>query len=117
MRLHVPALLCFLGFGPANGLAEEKQPDHTSRVPQYTFADTLEEQEEQLKTNPLLLRMSESRKKLAGDPFRPIYHDVNPEGALNDPNGLCFWQGRWHLFYQWIPPEDPRPHWSARRER
>ena len=29
---------------------EEKEPDYTSRVPKYTFADTLEEQEAQLKT-------------------------------------------------------------------
>lgn len=31
---------------------------------------------------------------------------------MNDPNGLCFWQGRWHLFYQGYPPEDPRVHWG-----
>ena len=31
---------------------------------------------------------------------------------LNDPNGLCFWRGRWHLFYQAYPPEDPRQHWG-----
>jgi beta-fructofuranosidase len=37
---------------------------------------------------------------------------VNPEGRLNDPNGLCYWQGRWHLFYQAYPPEDPRQHWG-----
>ena len=92
--------------------AAEKQPDFTSKVPQYTFADTLEEQEAQLKTNPLLLRMIESRKKQAGEPHRPIYHYVNPEGRLNDPNGLCFWRGRWHMFYQAYPPEDPRQHWG-----
>jgi beta-fructofuranosidase len=93
-------------------LAEEKQPDYTSKVPQYAFAETLPEQEAQLKTNPLLLRLIESRRKQAGDPFRPIYHYVNPEGRLNDPNGLCFWQDRWHLFYQAYPPEDPRQHWG-----
>jgi beta-fructofuranosidase len=49
---------------------------------------------------------------MAGDPYRPIYHYVNPEGRLNDPNGLCFWKGRWHLFYQAYPPEDPRQHWG-----
>jgi sucrose-6-phosphate hydrolase SacC (GH32 family) len=41
----------------------------------------------------------------ADDPYRPIYHYVNPEGRLNDPNGLCRWQGRWHLFFQAYPPE------------
>ena len=46
-------------------------PDYTSRVPHYTFADTLEAQEEQLKTNPLMLRLIESRKGYAGDPHRP----------------------------------------------
>jgi beta-fructofuranosidase len=59
-----------------------------------------------------LLRFKESREKLSNDPYRPIYHYVNPEGRLNDPNGLCFWQGRWHLFYQAYPPEDPRQHWG-----
>ena len=31
---------------------------------------------------------------------------------LNDPNGLCYWQGRWHLFHQGYPPEDTRQHWG-----
>jgi len=92
--------------------ALKEEPDYTSRVPKYTFANTLQEQEVQLKTNPLVLRFIESRKKMAGDPYRPIYHYVNPENRLNDPNGLCFWKGRWHLFYQAYPPEDPRQHWG-----
>jgi beta-fructofuranosidase len=92
--------------------AAEKRTDFTSKVPQYTFAETLDEQEAQLKTNPLLLRMIESREQQAGEPHRPIYHYVNPEGRLNDPNGLCFWQGRWHMFYQAYPPEDTRQHWG-----
>ena len=86
--------------------------DRTSLVPQYTFGKTLEEQETQLKTNPYMQRLEASRQAMAGDPYRPIYHYVNPEGRLNDPNGLCFWQGRWHLFYQAYPPEDSRQHWG-----
>ena len=39
------------------GFARAVSLDRTSRVPQYTFAETLEQQEIQLKTNPLLLRM------------------------------------------------------------
>ena len=88
------------------------QSDHTSAVAQYSFGDTLAEQEAQLRTNPLLQRFRTTRQAKAGDPVRPIYHFCNPDGRLNDPNGLCFWQGRWHLFYQAFPPEDSRPHWA-----
>ncbi|HJZ39815.1 MAG TPA: glycoside hydrolase family 32 protein [Bacteroidales bacterium] len=87
-------------------------PDYTSKVPKYTFGNTLQEQEAQLKANPLLQRMNESRGKLSVDKHRPIYHYINPEGNLNDPNGLCYWQGNWHLFYQAYPPEDTRQHWG-----
>ena len=77
--------------------------DYTSRVPYYTFAETLEAQEAELETNPLMQRLNAYRKTYEGDPHRPIYHYINPEAMLNDPNGLCFWQGRWHLFYQAYP--------------
>ncbi len=93
-------------------MATPETPDYVSRVPHYTFAETLEEQEAQLKENPLMKRLLDSRKRYEGDPYRPVYHYVNPENTLNDPNGLCFWQGRWHLFYQAYPPEDPRQHWG-----
>ena len=85
---------------------------YTSKVPQYKFGNTINEQEAQLKTNPLVLRFAASRKKMKDDRYRPVYHYVNPEGNLNDPNGLCFWKGNWHLFYQAYPPEDPRQHWG-----
>ncbi|MDP7639599.1 MAG: glycoside hydrolase family 32 protein [Candidatus Hydrogenedentes bacterium] len=94
------------------GGAGEEAPDNTSRAPKYTFGDTLEEQEAELKTNPLMLRFAESRKSRDGDKYRPTYHFTSPESGHNDPNGLSFWQGRWHLFYQGYPPEDPRQHWG-----
>ncbi len=93
-------------------MAAEEPPDYTSRVPRFTFAETLEEQEAQLATNPLMERFAASGRRLAADPHRPCFHYVNPENTLNDPNGLCFWQGRWHLFYQAYPPEDDRQHWG-----
>ncbi|MCE7985393.1 MAG: glycosyl hydrolase family 32 domain protein [Caldilinea sp. CFX5] len=86
--------------------------DYTSRVPFYRFPETLEAQEAALATNPLMQRLIAYRQRYVDDPHRPIYHYVNPENTLNDPNGLCFWQGRWHLFYQAYPPEDPRQHWG-----
>ncbi len=85
---------------------------YESLVPKYTFSSTLAEQEKELADNPLLVRFAESRKTLLQDPHYPRYHFCSPENRLNDPNGLCFWQGRWHLFYQGYPPEDPRQHWG-----
>jgi beta-fructofuranosidase len=90
-----------------------KEIDYTSRVVRREqYAETLDEQEKQLRDDPQVLRFAESRKAMAGDRHRPIYHYVNPLANLNDPNGLCFWQGRWHLFYQAYPPEDTRQHWG-----
>ena len=93
-------------------MTEDTQPAYTSLVPEYEFAHTLEAQQAQLEKNPLMLRFAESRSRLAADPYRPIYHFVSPESTMNDPNGLCFWNDRWHLFYQGYPPEDPRQHWG-----
>ena len=45
--------------------------DYTSKVPYYTFPDTLAEQEEALATNPLMQRLLEARRSYAGDPHRP----------------------------------------------
>ena len=87
-------------------------PDYTSKVPKYNFSGNLQEQQRELSDNPIILRMAQSRLSMMDDPYRPSYHYVNPEGILNDPNGLCYWQNNWHLFYQGYPPEDPRQHWG-----
>ncbi|MBN2451867.1 MAG: glycoside hydrolase family 32 protein, partial [Lentisphaeria bacterium] len=90
----------------------DRGPDYTSRVPRRSYADTLAAQEAQLRDDPMLARFAASRARLQEDPQRPVYHFVSPESSMNDPNGLCFWQDRWHLFYQAYPPEDTRQHWG-----
>ncbi|WP_227396344.1 glycoside hydrolase family 32 protein [Jeotgalibacillus aurantiacus] len=41
--------------------------------------------------------------KSAYDLWKPVYH-IHPQyGLLNDPNGLAWFKGRYHVFYQWYP--------------
>ena len=76
------------------------------------YASTLEQQLKALETDEYLLRFTESRERLAADPYRPLYHFSPPENVMNDPNGLCQWQGKYHLFYQFRPEGLDRVHWG-----
>ena len=35
--------------------------------------------------------------------FRPAYHHTPLYGWMNDPNGMFYKDGKWHLYYQWNP--------------
>lgn len=35
--------------------------------------------------------------------WRQTFHIQPVSGLLNDPNGFCFYEGEYHLFYQWHP--------------
>lgn len=42
-------------------------------------------------------------KKQYNSPIREQYHFVPWKNWMNDPNGLCWYQGRYHMFYQFNP--------------
>jgi beta-fructofuranosidase len=76
------------------------------------YPDLLEDQLKVLESDASVSALRESRKSLAADPFRPLYHFSSPGGVMNDPNGLCRWRGRWHLFYQFRPQAQDCVHWG-----
>lgn len=71
-----------------------------------------ESQLDAISSDERLFRNREQRRRQAVDPDRPLYHFSPPEGLMNDPNGICQWGGRFHLFYQLYPPGMNRVHWG-----
>lgn len=50
----------------------------------------------------------------SNDPFRPRFHFTAAANWINDPNGVCFHDGRYHLYYQHNPykPTWGPSHWG-----
>ncbi|MEL3970825.1 sucrose-6-phosphate hydrolase [Rossellomorea oryzaecorticis] len=60
--------------------------------PKYrTILDAKENEPEQL------------QEKSASSTWKPAYHIHPGYGLLNDPNGLAYFNGEFHVFYQWYP--------------
>jgi len=97
---------------PALAAEDAKRSKNWSPIERFTITGTLEEQEAQLKDNPMLKRFAEWRKERLRDRHTPRYHFSSPECRLNDPNGLSFWNGKWHMFYQAFPPKFAWIHWG-----
>lgn len=53
--------------------------------------------------------IKKSIEGIEDDPHRPMFHACPPINWMNDPNGLIFFQGEFHLFYQHNPYN---PYWS-----
>ncbi|MBQ7372232.1 MAG: glycoside hydrolase family 32 protein [Blautia sp.] len=54
-------------------------------------------------------RYEEATEKLLETELRPDFHLAARVGWLNDPNGFSWYQGKYHLFYQYYPYA---PYWG-----
>jgi len=49
------------------------------------------------------IRLSDVFDTVNREKWRPIYHHTPAYGWMNDPNGLFYKDGLYHLYYQWNP--------------
>lgn len=56
----------------------------------------------------------EEKNSAKGTKFYPKFHLAAPFGWINDPNGFCYFNGEYHMFYQYHPhsPEWGPMHWG-----
>ncbi|MBP3334079.1 MAG: glycoside hydrolase family 32 protein [Clostridia bacterium] len=86
--------------------------ENKSKLPFIIWPETEDEQKIALENSEQLAEFREYRKKIRNHPYTPYYHFCSPNGNLNDPNGICYYNGKYHMFYQQYPPIDPRQHWG-----
>lgn len=47
------------------------------------------------------------RPQYYAERYRPQFHFTSQKNWLNDPNGLVYYEGVYHLFFQYMPPHRP----------
>ena len=61
-----------------------------------------------------MLREARKTEEIMGKQFRsedkPAFHLTPKTGWMNDPNGFCFYNGKYHMFYQYNPYSS---HWDT----
>lgn len=81
-----------------------------------------------IQTDPLLLRTWNTATEQESiqlhqlsqqDPWKPRFH-IHPQfGLINDPNGLAYYNGEYHAFYQWFPFDAAHgmKHWAHAKSK
>lgn len=51
--------------------------------------------------------ISEGKPEYYSEEYRPQFHFTAQKNWINDPNGLVWYNGEWHMFFQYMPPHRP----------
>ncbi|MCM1320154.1 MAG: DUF4980 domain-containing protein [Muribaculaceae bacterium] len=49
------------------------------------------------------IKLADSYDTTNREKYRPVYHHTPSYGWMNDPNGMFYKDGVWHLYFQWNP--------------
>ncbi|MCE5198315.1 MAG: glycoside hydrolase family 32 protein [Armatimonadota bacterium] len=97
-RLHKAVMLLCLSAALLAVTSYVNSSTASSEVKMESYADIIK----QMMANP----------NRYTEPYRDQYHFTPIEGWMNDPNGLVFFGGKWHMFYQHRHPLAPAMSWG-----
>lgn len=65
------------------------------------------------------IQLKESAAVVSDQRYRLNYHLMPPSGWMNDPNGVVYYQGEYHVFYQHYPyaPIQGAMHWGHAKSK
>ena len=85
----------------------------TNLPPKLSYNPSESKQWASIENDPQIEFFKSARADHSNDPFRPLFHLSPPNHVMNDPNGLCQWNGLFHIFYQYRPNSpDDAVHWG-----
>ena len=87
---------------------DAKLDSHSPEMTQYIDVSRFFGEELSIETEPridfsLHFADTDEDPEIYHEKYRPIAHFTAKRGWINDPNGLCLYRGRYHLFFQHNP--------------
>jgi sucrose-6-phosphate hydrolase SacC (GH32 family) len=93
-------------YGYSNGTADQVGSKFTGLIDHVVIWDRFVTDSE-VKAVSGVSALKDGRPEYYKEKYRPQFHFSAKKNWLNDPNGLVYYNGVYHLFYQYMPPHRP----------